>query len=134
MSVSVGSVVEGMVTGITNFGAFVDLPDGKSGLIHISEISHNYVEKVSDHLKKDQKCKVKVLSIGKDGKISLSMKQAQAPSNKPPEVNFSDNSQKGLTFEDKLNRFLKDSNEKMDQMKSRDNRRQRYRRQNYHTD
>ncbi len=52
MPVSVGKVVEGTVTGITNFGAFVQLPEGKSGLVHISEISHDYVEKVDDYLKK----------------------------------------------------------------------------------
>ena len=68
MAVSVGKVIEGTVTGITNFGAFVQLPEGKSGLVHISEISHDYVEKVSDYLKRDEKIKVKVLSITNDGK------------------------------------------------------------------
>ena len=63
MPVSVGEVVEGIVTGITNFGAFIQLPEGKSGLVHISEISHDYVERVDDYLKKDQKIKVKVLLI-----------------------------------------------------------------------
>ena len=73
MPLSVGEVVDGTVTGITNFGAFIQLPEGKSGLVHISEISQDYVEKVSDCLKKDQKVKVKVLSISPDGKISLSI-------------------------------------------------------------
>ena len=76
MPVTVGKVVKGTVTGITNFGAFVQLPGGKSGLVHISEISDDYVEKVTDYLKKGQKIKVKVLSITKDGKISLSRKDA----------------------------------------------------------
>ena len=62
MPVSVGEIVEGTVTGITNFGAFVQLSKGKSGLVHISEISHDYVEKVDDYLKKGEKVKVKVLS------------------------------------------------------------------------
>ena len=55
MPVTVGKVVEGTVTGITNFGAFVQLPEGKSGLVHISEISDDYVERVADYLKRDQK-------------------------------------------------------------------------------
>ncbi len=50
MPVTVGKIVEGTVTGITNFGAFIQLPEGKSGLVHISEISHDYVKKVSDYL------------------------------------------------------------------------------------
>lgn len=123
MPVSVGKVVEGTVTGITNFGAFIQLPEGKSGLVHISEISHDYVEKVADYLKRDQKVKVKVLSISNDGKISLSIRQAKPKTNKPVEIEWSkqDDIQKGMSFEDKLNNFLKDSNEKMDQLKTRDN-------------
>lgn len=124
MTVSVGNVVEGTVTGITNFGAFVQLPEGKSGLVHISEISTDYVEKVSDYLKRDEKVKVKVLSISKDGKISLSIRQAKPKTSKPVEIEWNkpDNTQKFLSFEDKLNKFLKDSSEKHDQLKTRDNR------------
>ncbi len=55
MPITVGKVVEGTVTGITNFGAFVQLPGGNSGLVHISEISDDYVEKVTDYLKKRSK-------------------------------------------------------------------------------
>src|SRR5690554_5655910 len=123
MPVTVGKVVEGRVTGITNFGAFVQLPQGKSGLVHISEISHDYVEKVADYLKKDQKVKVKILSVNNDGKISLSIRQAKPKTNKPVEIEWSkqDDLQKGMSFEDKLNHFLKDSNEKMDQLKTRGN-------------
>ncbi len=124
MSVVVGEIVDGTVTGITNFGAFIQLPEGKSGLVHISEISHDYVEKVADYLKKDQKVKVKVLSISKEGKISLSIRQAKPKSNKPVEIewNKTDEKQKFMSFEDKLNIFLKDSSEKMTQIKTRDNR------------
>lgn len=123
MPVSVGELVDGTVTGITNFGAFIQLPEGKSGLVHISEISHDYVEKVADYLKKDQKVKVKVLSI-KDGKISLSIRQAKPKTNKPIEIEWNkpDDKQKFMSFEDKMNKFMKDSNEKMDQLKTRDNR------------
>lgn len=124
MSVVVGQIVEGTVTGITNFGAFVQLPQGKSGLVHISEISHDYVEKVADYLKKDQKVKVKVLSISKEGKVSLSIRQAKPKSNKPAEVdwNNTDDKQKFMSFEDKLNSFLKDSSEKINMIKTRDTR------------
>lgn len=123
MTVSVGKIVEGTVTGITNFGAFVQLPEGKSGLVHISEISHDYVEKVSDYLKKGEKIKIKVLSISSDNKISLSIRQAKPKSTQPVEIewNKTDSTQKGLSFEDKMNKFLKDSNERHDQLKSRDN-------------
>ncbi len=57
MPITVGKVVEGTVTGITNFGAFIQLPGGDSGLVHISEISDDYVEKVTDYLKKRSKSK-----------------------------------------------------------------------------
>lgn len=125
MPVSVGGVIDGTVTGITNFGAFVQLPEGKSGLVHISEISHDYVEKVADYLKKDQKVKVKVLSISKEGKISLSIRQAKPKTNKPAEIewNKTDDKQRTMSFEDKLNSYLKDSSEKMNQIKTRDTRR-----------
>lgn len=123
MTVSVGTIVEGTVTGITNFGAFIQLPEGKSGLVHISEISHDYVEKVSDYLKKGDKVKIKVLSISKDNKISLSIRQAKPKSSQPSEIewNTPDNSQRNLSFEDKMNKFLKESSERHDQLKSRDN-------------
>ena len=60
MSLEVGAIVEGEVTGITNFGAFVQLPEGKVGLIHISEVSNVYVKDVHDFLKEKDKVKVKV--------------------------------------------------------------------------
>ena len=125
MPITVGKVVEGTVTGITNFGAFVQLPKGKSGLVHISEISDDYVEKVADYLKRDQKVKVKILSISEDGKISLSIRQAKPKTTKPIEIdwNRTDEKQKYMSFEDKLSKFLKDSSEKQDQLKMREGRR-----------
>lgn len=125
MPVSVGKVVEGTVTGITNFGAFIQLPEGKSGLVHISEISHDYVEKVADYLKRGEKVKVKVLSITDDNKISLSIRQAKPKTSQPAELEWNrpDDVQKNMSFEDKLSQFLKDSNERMDQIKTRDTRR-----------
>ena len=77
MSIEVGSVVEGVVTGITNFGAFVELPGGKVGLVHISEVADVYVKDVKDFLKEKDKVQVKVLTIDERGKIALSIKQLQ---------------------------------------------------------
>lgn len=75
---NVGDIVDGKVSGITNFGAFIELPESKTGLVHISEISSAYVEDVHDFLTLDQEVKVKVLDITEDGKISLSVKKAQS--------------------------------------------------------
>ena len=76
MTFEVGTIVEGKVTGITNFGAFVELPDGKTGLCHISEIADDYVKDVKDYLKDSQSVKVKIISVDEKGKISLSIRQA----------------------------------------------------------
>lgn len=75
MALGVGEIVEGRVTGLTKFGAFVSLPEEKVGMIHISEVSTTYVKDIGDFLEKGQTVKVKVLSIDENGKISLSLKQ-----------------------------------------------------------
>ena len=75
MSVEVGMILEGKVSGITKFGAFVDLPDSQTGMVHISEVAHTFINEIADHVKMGQTVKVKVLAIN-NGKISLSMKQA----------------------------------------------------------
>lgn len=75
-AVEVGKIVEGKVTGITKFGAFVELEGGTVGMVHISEVSATYVNDISEHLKDQQVVKVKVLSVGEDGKVSLSIKKA----------------------------------------------------------
>ena len=76
MQLEIGDVLEGKVTGITKFGAFVELPEGKTGMVHISEVSSAYVEDISQYLKQDQVVKVKVINITDEGKISLSIKKA----------------------------------------------------------
>ena len=130
MSLEVGAIVEGEVTGITNFGAFVQLPEGKVGLIHISEVSNVYVKDVHDFLKEHDKVKVKVLSIDERGKIGLSIKQltpppAAAPQPKPQRPQNENRERRPgarvqnarpvspLTIEDKLSKFLKDSDYRM---------------------
>ncbi len=130
MSLEVGAIIEGEVTGITNFGAFVQLPEGKTGLIHISEVSNVYVKDVHDFLKEHDKVKVKVLSVDERGKIALSIKQLTppAPEQRPPRQpreNFEPREHRGgargqaakpslpLSFEDKLSKFMKDSDDRM---------------------
>ena len=83
MNLEVGMIVEGKVTGITKFGAFVDLEDGKTGMVHISEVAPTYVSDIKDFLTEGQTVKVKVLTIGEDGKISLSIKKALSQQKKP---------------------------------------------------
>ena len=83
MEIGVGSIVEGKVTGITKFGAFVSIPEGKSGLVHISEIANQYVSDVADHLSEGQAVKVKVISIDEQGRINLSIKKAEPPAPRP---------------------------------------------------
>src|SRR3954462_15665831 len=77
MSIEVGSKLQGKVTGITKFGAFVGLPDGSTGLVHVSEVADNYVKDINDHLKVGDQVEVKVLNVEKDGKIGLSIKKAK---------------------------------------------------------
>ncbi len=83
MELEIGAIQEGKVTGITKFGAFVLLPGGKSGLVHISEIANAYVNDVNDYLKVGDAVKVKILSVNEAGKINLSIKQAQPSPPRP---------------------------------------------------
>ncbi len=85
MAIEIGSIQEGKVTGIMNFGAFVSLPGGKSGLVHISEIANTFVKDVHDHLQVGQMVKVKVLDINEQGKINLSIKRVIEAEKKEPE-------------------------------------------------
>lgn len=82
MELAVGQIVEGKITGITAFGVFVDIGEGKSGLVHISEVSRTYVNDLNEFVKIGDVVKAKVLNIGDDGKISLSMKKALEPEKK----------------------------------------------------
>jgi S1 RNA binding domain protein len=122
MLVEVGSIVQGKVAGITNFGAFIQLPDGKTGLVHISEIAEEYVTDIKNHLQENQQIKVKVLSM-ENGKISLSIKKALEPkenrkaSNAPVELDWNRNSSETLSFEDRLAKFMKDSEERIHDLK-----------------
>lgn len=78
MSIEVGSILPGKVTGITNFGAFVDLGNRKTGLVHISEVSNSYIKDIKDVLTVGDEVQVKVMEISGDGKVSLSIRRASA--------------------------------------------------------
>ena len=84
MELEIGAIQEGKVTGITKFGAFVQLPGGTSGLVHISEIANAYVNDVNDYLKVGDNVKVKILSVNEAGKINLSIKQTQPSEPRQP--------------------------------------------------
>ena len=143
MQLDVGKIYEGKVTGITKFGAFVELEPGTTGMVHISEVANTFVNEIKDHLAEGQTVKVKVLSVGEDGKISLSIKKAAEPKKEPggkrPYNNNSgvkrfDQQQKPqqekapmtpeAAFEDMLNKFKQNSEERMcDIKKNVDNKR-----------
>ncbi len=131
MEFEVGTVLEGKVTSITKFGAFVALEGGRSGLVHISEIANTFVNDVHDFLQEGQTVKVKVLSLEK-GKIDLSIKKALPAPERPAQRSFqsrptaaaarpapaapaaADTTPSGdLAFEDKLKQFLSSSERKM---------------------
>mgnify|MGYP003413954215 FL=1 len=123
MTLMVGNILEGTVVNITNFGAFVELEGNKTGLVHISEVADSFVKDIRVHLKEQDKVKVKVISIDNNGKISLSIKQAnvQKKSVKPVEIDWSSDNKKSSGnnggFEDIMSRFLKDSEERMQDVK-----------------
>ena len=112
MPVEVGQIVEGKITGITRFGAFMEISQGVTGLIHISEVADSFVKDVNDFLKENEIVKAKVISISDDGKISLSLRKVNET---PKQVDSS--------FEDKLAKFLKDSEERQADIKNRENKR-----------
>ncbi len=121
MQLEVGKIVEGKVTGITNFGAFVQMEGGKTGLVHISEVALSFVKDIKDHLKENDVVKVKVLAIDDNGKVSLSIKKALEEEQKkkakvPAQVSFG-SSNSDMSFEEKMKQFMQDSEEKMSAIK-----------------
>ncbi|MEL1134815.1 S1 RNA-binding domain-containing protein [Desulfitobacterium sp. THU1] len=112
MAIAVGTIIEGVVTGITNFGAFVELPEKVTGLVHISEVADAYVKDVRDYLKEQDRVKVKVIHVDEKGKIGLSIKQANPAPPPPPRNNPRERRQPTVSFEDKLAKFIKDSDER----------------------
>ena len=142
MTHEVGTIVKGKVTGITNFGAFVEIEGGKRGMVHISEISRSYVEDITKVLSVGQAVECKIISIADDGKLALSIKQAQPdadtkPQNKkreerkrpqrkytpapkvtsPGDFEWQSSSTAGASFEDMMSKFKKTSEDKMSDLK-----------------
>ena len=120
MLVEEGKIVDGKVSGITNFGAFIQLPEGKTGLVHISEVAEEYVTDIRAHLTENQEVKVKILSIEPNGKIGLSIRKAMPKKTFNNKKAIEDNKSKqsdSLSFEDRLAKFMKDSDEKLHDLK-----------------
>jgi len=116
MSIEVGSKLQGKVTGITKFGAFVELPEGLTGLVHISEVADNYVKDINDHLKVGDLVEVRVINVEDDGKIGLSIKKAKEQlSSQRSRSKANDRSKE--SFEQKISRFLKESEDRLASLK-----------------
>ncbi len=125
MELTVGAVLEGKVKTITNFGAFISLPEGKTGLVHISEVSNSYISDIRQHLTEGQDVKVMVISTD-GGKVNLSMKRLEArpqrenaprsaprpaqrrESTPPPAPKTADQ-----LFEERLKQFMSESDSKI---------------------
>ncbi len=138
MQLEVGSIVEGKVTGITNFGAFVELEDKRVGMVHISEIASVYVKEIRDHIQEDQVVKVKVLGIEPNGKINLSIKKAteSGSADRRNDRGFRDRDERksraphgsapsqaqpvseAQSFENMLNKFKQSSDEKISSLRA----------------
>lgn len=128
MQLEVGKIYEGKVTGITKFGAFVELDPTTTGMVHISEVANTFVNEIKDHLTEGQSVKVKVLSVNENGKISLSIKKAmetpprkknpgggKRQENKPQPEKAPQTPESA--FEDMLNKFKQSSDERMGDLK-----------------
>ena len=143
MTIETGTIVSGKITGITDFGAFVDIGNGKSGMIHISEVSTGFVKDIREHLSVGQEVDAKVISVSPEGKISLSIskleqnsesEKREKPAEKKQENKKSapkvwtgqkNNVQSGekQTFEDMMAQFKKMSEDKMSDLKRADSKR-----------
>lgn len=135
MAIKTGAIIEGKVTGLTKFGAFVDLGDNQTGMVHISEVASTYVNDITEFIEEEQTVTVKVLDIDEKGKISLSIKQANPDSNveekhfekrekkrerSQPNVWNGPKSQpepENMSFEDMMSKWKSSSEEKMADLK-----------------
>lgn len=127
MAIEVGSVLDGKVTGVKKFGAFVSLPDGGTGMVHISEVSSNYIEELSDVLNVGDCVKVKVLSVSEEGKVALSIKRAEprpvaarphrADAGRTWQPRAVASPQGEASFEDMMSQFKTRSEEKISDLK-----------------
>lgn len=125
MSIDVGKIVTGKIKSIAPFGAFVEMEDGATGLVHISEVDSNYVKDINEHLSVGQEVKVKILSVDEKGKINLSIKKAAAPEPKPQPKSapvrgggetWTKPNPGPMNFEDMLSKFKQESDEKIQKL------------------
>lgn len=126
MELTVGAVLDGKVKTITNFGAFISLPENKTGLVHISEVANTYVSDIRQHLTEGQDVKVSVIGV-EGNKINLSIKRLEAPSERPasrPAPRRENSSPRTPTpppapktadqlFEERLKQFMSESDSKI---------------------
>lgn len=134
MQLTIGQIVEGKITGITNFGVFADLGEGKSGMVHISEVARTYVNDINEFVKVGDVVKMKVLNVGEDGKISLSIKRALEQEKsaetkerrerrgfQQPKIDgsytWTPKKAEPQSFEEMMNRFKQTSDEKFSDLK-----------------
>ncbi len=130
MQLTVGEIIEGKITGITNFGVFLDIGDGKSGMVHISELSNTYVTDINEIFKIGDAVKAKILNIAENGKIALSIKKAQELPKKTynerktynqskPNGSYTWTPKKAepASFEEMMNQFKQSSDEKFSDLK-----------------
>jgi len=126
MSLEVGKKVEGKITGLANFGAFIDLGENRTGLVHISEVSDKFVEDINDELSVGDIVTVKVLSIEDDGKIALSMRDKEAEAEKKKQQKKSSNKKRSNNsrkrrgkkdFDSLMDDFLKDSESRLSSLR-----------------
>ena len=129
MQLKVGEIAEGKIVSVKEYGVFVNLSDGVSGMVHISEIANDYVSDINAFVKVGDTVKVKVLSVGEDGKISLSIKRAlpkpetpkrqEKPEARKPDPSYEWTPQKSesASFEEMMNKFKASSDEKFSDLK-----------------
>lgn len=117
MEFTVGTLLEGKVKSITKFGAFILLPENRTGMVHISEVANTYVSDIRAHLTEGDIVRVKIIGIDESGKISLSIKRAKEPERRPPRPQQDSPAPQApkapLTFEEKLKQFMSDSDSKI---------------------
>ncbi len=135
MTIEIGSTVKGAVLKVADYGAIVRLPEGCTGLVHISEIANTFVRDVREYIREGDEITVKVLRIGPKGRFELSLKQcdnnhsnsdskpvtASVGANRNGKRNYENHdtasSHEPASFEDRISRFLKDSEERMRDLK-----------------
>ncbi len=132
MDLTVGTIVEGSVKSITKFGAFIALPDGRTGMVHISEIAHVYVNDIREHLTEGQTVKVMVIAQDPEGRINLSIKRTQQRPPRPMgdrrgrpqqsarprgEPQRAAGPKEPQSFDDMVKQFMQDSDSKISSVK-----------------